>query len=67
MQEEELKSMKSKTTKRSKSSFKAKEIPNFVEKHEKFYKELESKKASAKPTVPEPFAFHEQKVYFFLI
>ncbi len=65
MQEEELKSMKSKTTKRSKSKFKAKEIPNFTEKHDKLYKELESKKATAKQTVPEPFAFHEPKVIYF--
>lgn len=62
MHEEELKSQATKATKRSKSSFKAKEVPNFAEKQEKFYKALDNKKAVAKPTVPEPFTFHEPKV-----
>jgi hypothetical protein len=63
MQEQELKVLaESKITKRSKSSFKAKDVPNFADKQEKFYKALENKKATAKQTVPQPFAFHEPKV-----
>jgi hypothetical protein len=48
--------------KRAKSAFKARNIPNYAEEHEKFYSMMESKKKAAKLTVPQPFTFHEHKV-----
>jgi len=42
-------------------SFKAKEVPQFAKLHDDLIKNLEKKKSNAKPTVPNPFTFHEPK------
>lgn len=46
---------------KKKRNFHAKDSPNFKILHEKFIKTLEKKKRLAKPTVPEPFTFHQPK------
>ena len=46
---------------RSKRVFHAKQSPNFKVLHERFINSLENKKRLAKPTVPEPFTFHQPK------
>lgn len=62
VQDDEKKHLEKSATKRSKSFFKAKSIPDFQRAHESFSKNLEKKKAVAKPTEPVPFNFHEPKV-----
>ena len=71
----EEENLKSQQVSNSKEKFKfkvlfliqAKEVPNFSERHEKFYNFLENKKAESKPTIPIPFTFHEPKVLNFYI
>ena len=46
---------------KNKNKFHAKDSPNFKILHEKFIKSLEKKKRLAKPTIPEPFTFHQPK------
>ena len=63
LQEEEEKKMEKEYDKKEKEKrlFKAKNAPNFEKLHEKFINTLEKKKRAARPTVPEPFTFHEPK------
>jgi len=41
--------------------FKAKEVPDFQKLQTEFEEKLNEKKRAAKPTIPEPFTFHEPK------
>ena len=61
-QEQEMKLMENNETKQRSKSFKANAVPNFAKAQETFIKNLEKKKAIAKPTEPLPFSFHEPKV-----
>ena len=46
---------------RKKRQFKAKEVPDFIKLQTEFENKLNEMKKAAKPTVPEPFTFHEPK------
>ena len=63
LKEEEEKKIEKQNLKKEKSKrlFHAKDSPNFKRLHEKFINTLENKKRLAKPTVPEPFTFHQPK------
>ena len=46
---------------RKKREFKAKEVPDFLKLQTEFENKLNAMKRAAKPTIPEPFTFHEPK------
>ena len=46
---------------RKRRQFKAKEVPDFIKLQTEFENKLNAMKRAAKPTVPEPFTFHEPK------
>ena len=64
LREEEEKKIEKQNLKKEKNKriFHAKESPNFKVLHEKFINTLENKKRLAKPTIPEPFTFHQPKI-----
>ena len=63
LKEEEEKKIEKQNLKKEKNQrlFHAKDSPNFKKLQEKFINSLENKKRLAKPTIPEPFTFHQPK------